>query len=160
MRIRVPVAAGILAALGVTAAAAGFVVQGQDPGKVAVCHKTGSAGKQFVKIRVSRSALGAHTRHDGDIVLMDENASCPPNTPTPPAGASSPGKAAICHKTSSAKKPFVKIRVSTSAIGAHTSHSGDMVLMDEDASCPTSATTSNTTESQAPKRGKKRGGRK
>ncbi len=138
MVYRAWLAAGLAAVVAVTIVTAGVAAQSQNPGKVAICHQT---TKGFVKIVVSKSAIDAHKRHDGDIVFMDENGTCPPGTSNPP-GASNPNKVAICHKTGSKKKgfvKFVKITVSKSAIEAHTRHDGDVVLMDENASCPTVA---------------------
>lgn len=43
------------------------------------------------------------------------------------APAAKPTKTTICHKTSSAKKPYVKITVSKSVLKGHIAHPGDII---------------------------------
>ncbi len=138
-------------------AGAGLAVQTSSLGKVAICHKTSSG--DFVKLKVGKNAMDAHRAHDGDVVLMDENASCPTSSMTPPAAAteSSPDKVAICHRTKSVKHPFVKISVGKNAVGAHLKHERDMVLIDEKVSCPT--TTMTNRAAAAPSAAESRGRR-
>jgi hypothetical protein len=50
----------------------------------------------------------------------------------------SPKKTAICHKTSSAKKPYVKLVVGTRALKAHMKH-GDDIIPAPAGGCPTTA---------------------
>ena len=50
------------------------------------------------------------------------------------APAQKPTKTTICHRTSSAKKPYVKISVSTSVLKGHVAHSGDIIPAP--AACP------------------------
>ncbi len=70
-------AAAFLACAGLVAGTSALAAT-PAPEKMEICHKTGSKKKvRFVKIIVSTRAVDAHTRHDGDMVLMNENASCP-----------------------------------------------------------------------------------
>lgn len=139
MRCRAALVAVLVGGAFACVVGAGLAAQASNPGKVAICHKTSSGN--FVKLKVGKNAIDAHRAHDGDVVLMDENASCPTSSMTPPAATaeSSPDRVAICHRTKSLKRPFVKISVGKNAVGAHLKHEGDMVLIDEKASCPTAA---------------------
>lgn len=52
------------------------------------------------------------------------------------APAAKPTKTTICHKTSSAKKPYVKITVTKSVLKGHIAHPGDIIPAPA-AGCPT-----------------------
>ncbi len=144
MRVRAALVAVLIAGAFAAVVSAGLAARASSPGRVAICHKTSSGN--FVKLKVGKNAMDAHRAHDGDVVLMDENATCPTPSMTPPAVAteSSPDKVAICHRTKSVRHPFVKITVGKDAVGAHLKHEGDMVLIDEKVSCPTTAPTNRT----------------
>jgi hypothetical protein len=71
-------AIGILAVvLGVSfAMAAAAATAGSTVSKVTICHRTASAKKPYVKIKVSTRALRGHQRHLGDIIPAPA-AGCP-----------------------------------------------------------------------------------
>ena len=53
--------------------------------KTAVCHRTASAGKPYVKLRVSKAVLRGHMRHAADIIPAAAGA-CPTVALSPTAG--------------------------------------------------------------------------
>lgn len=55
------------------------------------------------------------------------------------APAAKPTKTTICHKTSSAKKPYVRITVTKSVLKGHIAHPGDIIPAP--ATCPTGVLT-------------------
>jgi hypothetical protein len=55
------------------------------------------------------------------------------------APAAKPTKTTICHRTMSAKKPYVRISVTTSALKGHVAHPGDIIPAP--ATCPTGVLT-------------------
>ncbi len=122
------------------------------PGKVKLCHKTGSKKNPSVTISVSRKALKAHLRH-GDTMdacpsrttSTSDSASTSTSTSTSASTSTTDSKVAICHRTGSPSNPYVKITVSESALDAHRRH-GDIVPAPA-AGCPTgvSGTTTDMT---------------
>ena len=126
------------------------------PGKITICHKTGSASNTFQRITVSSRAvtspssragktLGAHMRHTGDAIVIGTGA-CPSPSATPTPSSTPPAKITICHRTRSTTNPFRKITVSSRAwtnpksaagqtLRGHMRHTGDMILPGASA-CP------------------------
>jgi hypothetical protein len=115
-----------------------------DPNaKVGICHRTSSAKNPYVHIVVSVNAVPAHQGH-GDVINVSSQADCDALTsrtftPTPvganPLSNGTSAKVGICHRTSSAKNPYVHIVVSVNAVPAHQGH-GDIIGADA-SECPT-----------------------
>jgi len=145
MRFRAVTALGVALCAGGALVATGLAVESKRPDKVTICHRTGSESKPFTRISVSKSALPAHRKHQGDVILMNEDAKCPSTAPGATAGTgkgNSAKKVTLCHRTGSSANPFVELSVSESAVPAHLEHEGDMVLMNEDTKCPSTANAS------------------
>jgi uncharacterized protein YceK len=126
----------------------------QDAGanKITICHKTGSAKHPYIVITVSKDALQAgHAKHDGDIIPAPEEG-CPSMSSVPSPDKIqhngdetesdtevSANKITICHKTGSAKHPYVVITVSNDATrDGHAKHEGDVIPAPKDG-CPSIA---------------------
>lgn len=91
------------------------------PGMITICHATGSATNPYVEITISTAGLAGHGGHSGDIIPAPPGG-CPP-PPGDPVGEDQYGqKVTICHRTRSARKPYVLITVSVNAIPAHQRH--------------------------------------
>ena len=117
--------------------------------KIMICHKTGSTKNPYVQISVSENAIKdghGHGKHQGDIIPAPE-AGCPDTwivTDIPAQGNGNDdqdangNKITICHKTGSAKNPYVQITVSENAIKdghGHGKHDGDIIPAPE-GGCP------------------------
>jgi hypothetical protein len=128
------------------------VAQGQRaaaPSKLAICHKTGSAGNTFVRIVISSRAvtsrnspagrtLRKHLLTTGDAIVVGTGA-CPAPSATPTPTSTPPAKITICHRTGSSTNPFRRITVSSRAVTnpnsksgvvlrGHLRHTGDLIL--------------------------------
>jgi hypothetical protein len=76
----------ILAAVGLVTGGTTVTASSAPPGKTAICHRTASAKKPYVKITVStRATLRGHQRHLGDIIPAPAGA-CPTVALTPTTG--------------------------------------------------------------------------
>ncbi len=84
------------------------------------CHANGSETDPYDEITVHVNGLDGHGEHEGDLFPVSEAEGCP-------ASLASNSKVTICHATSSAKKPYVKITVSTNGLNGHNKHAGDIV---------------------------------
>jgi hypothetical protein len=129
------------------------------PGKLTICHKTGSASNAFVRITVSSRALSnpnsasgkllrKHLLQTGDAIVVGTGA-CPSPSATPSPSSTPPQRIEICHKTHSTKNPFVRIMVSSRAVTnpnsksgktlrGHMRHTGD-ILEPGASACPSGA---------------------
>lgn len=116
-------AAGSLAAVG----EAGKAAAKASPGKLTICHKTGSDSNAFRRITVSNKAfsktLRGHLGHTGDAVVVGTGP-CPSSSLTPEPSSKPPAKIEICHKTGSEKNPYRRITVSSRAVTSPSSPSG------------------------------------
>lgn len=72
---------GIVAVAGLVLAPSAFT----KPPKTTICHRTQSAKKPYVKIKVSKSVLKGHLRHPQDIIPALANG-CPTTVLTPSTG--------------------------------------------------------------------------
>lgn len=130
-----------------------------SPGKLTICHKTGSESNPWRRITVSSRAMAnansssgrvlrGHMGHTGDAVVVG-TAACPSPSVTPAPTTTPPAKITICHKTGSSTNPYRRITVSsravtnsTSASGkvlrGHMRHTGDLLLPGASA-CPSGA---------------------
>ena len=130
------------------------------PRKVTICHKTGAG--TFKRITVSNravkgSSLGSAVtkalKHTGDAVVVG-NAACPSPSLTPAANNTAPQRITICHHTSSKKKPYRRITISSRAVTNPNSQSGHTlrghmrhqfdILIPGTAACPTTQPTGAT----------------
>jgi CHRD domain len=129
------------------------------PGKLTICHKTGSESNPWRRITVSGRAfaspnsssgqlLRAHTRHTGDAIVVG-TAACPAASATPAPTNTPPSKLTICHRTGSSTNPYRRITVSSRAVTnpssasgkvlrGHMGHAGDLILPGAPA-CPAGA---------------------
>ena len=110
--------------------------QGVSADKITICHKTGSAKNHYVEITLSVNATtNGHGTHDGDLIPAPEGG-CPAASADTEDNGSSADKITICHKTGSAKNPYVAITVSADAItDGHGTHEGDLIPAPENG-CP------------------------
>lgn len=122
----------------------------QDAGanKITICHKTGSAQNPYVEITVSTNAAKhGHAKHPGDIIPAPKDG-CPSTSitrtdqinddenETESETDNSANMVTICHKTGSAKHPYVEITVSNNAArNGHAKHQGDIIPAPKDG-CP------------------------
>ena len=118
-------------------------------GKVTICHRTGSAKNPYVEITVSVNATSdGHGTHAGDLIPAPQGG-CPAtvadtadndNNADNDEGGNA-DKITICHKTGSAKHPYVEITVSVDATtDGHGTHEGDLIPAPE-TGCPSSVIT-------------------
>jgi hypothetical protein len=119
--------------------------KGGTADKITICHKTGSAKNPYVEISVSANAVtNGHGTHDGDLIPAPEDG-CPTtvnnaednNGNVDDDADGNASKITICHKTGSAKNPYVEITVSVDATTeGHGTHQGDLIPAPE-GGCPT-----------------------
>lgn len=126
----------------------------QDGGanNITICHKTGSTKNPYVEITVSNSAVkNGHGKHEGDIIPAPKDG-CPATSSTTKdqvqddenetesETGDSTNTIMICHRTGSAKHPYVEIPVSNDAAkDGHAKHVGDIIPAPKDG-CPTAIT--------------------
>lgn len=118
-------------------------------GKITICHKTGSAKNPYVEITVSVNATTeGHGSHDGDLIPAPAGG-CPATVTNTGDNSSdedndednNAAKITICHRTGSAKNPYVEITVSADATTeGHGTHEGDLIPAPE-GGCPATVTT-------------------
>lgn len=100
---------------------------GNNPGKLTICHATGSASNPYNEITIDFNGLRGHSNHTDDFIPAPQ-AGCPPITPTPGLTATlSADKVMICHATGSAKNPYNLITVSVNGLNGHDKHAGDII---------------------------------
>lgn len=136
----------------------------QPPGKVSLCHKTGSLSNPYVFLTLSKNAVkNGHSGHTGDIFNVsspeectaeeeDLSASLPTLTVTPipvdpivtpePSATPSPtpiyGPTNICHYTGDLTTPYEYIQVSDDETYLlHANHAGDVFDVTSADDCPT-----------------------
>jgi hypothetical protein len=158
---RTLIAALLLPSLFGGSAVAAHREEAASPGKLTICHRTGSDTNPFLRITVSKRAvdnpksksgklLWGHIRHAGDAILVG-TAACPSPSQTAEVSNKRPSKVAICHKTHSKKNPYRRIMVSSRAVTnpnsqagktlrGHMRHAGDIVMPGATA-CPSGGTT-------------------
>lgn len=103
------------------------VENGNNDGKLTICHATGSATNPYDEITIDFNGLRGHSNHTGDFIPAPENG-CPPITPTPgPTTTLTSDKVMICHATGSSKNPYVMITVSINGLNGHDKHDGDII---------------------------------
>jgi hypothetical protein len=90
-----------------------------DDGKVTFCHANDASGS-YEEITVSVNGLDGHGDHENDVFPISADAGCPASLP-------SNSMVTICHATSSAKNPYVKITVSVNGLNGHDKHNGDII---------------------------------
>src|SRR5215212_4793512 len=81
-----------------------------------------------MKIRIALLAAAVGALATAGLALAGSQ-----NKPTQPRGNSA-HKTTICHRTHSARKPYVRMRVSDRALAAHMRHSTDVIPAPE--TCP------------------------
>ncbi len=89
-------------------------------GEITFCHANGSETNPYDEITVSVDGLDGHGGHEGDRFPISEAEGCPASLP-------SSGEITICHATSSAKNPYIKITVSVNGLNGHDKHDGDII---------------------------------
>jgi hypothetical protein len=90
-------------------------------GFATMCHATGDAAVPYEEVSVNVNGLDGHGLHEGDVFPLSEEEGCPASLML------TTDKVTICHATSSAKNPYVRITVSVNGLNGHNKHSDDII---------------------------------
>jgi hypothetical protein len=116
------------------------VQSGGNLGQITICHASDDAAVLYEEITLAFSGLNMHSDHKNDIIPAPEGG-CSSGTVTPVVTSTAisaedvEGMVTICHATSSAKSPFVLIKVSINGLNGHGDHQGDIIPA-PDGGCP------------------------